>query len=79
LPESTICESIIGKHPGITDYKFGDDVVFPGHDDRLICVENLRGRNWSSEGNITTTPVLHRLLVSTCVVRSGISNLNSSF
>jgi hypothetical protein len=45
LPESMIYESIICKHPGVADYEFGDDVVFPGNGDRLISVKNLRGEN----------------------------------
>jgi hypothetical protein len=65
LPESTIYESIIGKHPGVANYEFGDDVVFPGHSDRLICVNNLRCEDWKDEENTAATPVLHRLLVST--------------
>jgi hypothetical protein len=60
-----IYESIIGKHPGVANYEFGDDVVFPGHGDHLISVKNLHDENWSNAENTAVTPVLHRLLVST--------------
>jgi hypothetical protein len=64
LPESTIYESIIGKHPGVANYELGDDVVFPGHGDRLICVKNLRGEDWNNEENIAVMLVFHRLFVN---------------
>jgi len=59
LAESTIYEAIQGTHPGVAEYKFGADVVFPG-EDRLISVNNLRG-----DSGITNMPILHRLLIAT--------------
>lgn len=59
LAESIIYQAIQGSHPGVAEYEFGDDVMFPGTD-RLISVNNLRDTD-----AITDTPILHRLLIAT--------------
>lgn len=46
----------------MADYEFGDDVVFPGGDNRQISVRNLRG---DDEDDAAVTTALHRLLVCT--------------
>jgi hypothetical protein len=62
LAESIIYQAIHGSHPGVAEYEFGSDVVFPGSD-RLISVNNLR--DTTSNNAITKTPILHRLLIAT--------------
>ncbi|KAH9942890.1 hypothetical protein B0H21DRAFT_810613 [Amylocystis lapponica] len=62
LAEATLYEGISGKHPGVADYDVGADVVFPGADDRVISVKNLRD---SSCDDARNTPILHRLLTRT--------------
>ncbi|KAF8579377.1 hypothetical protein K439DRAFT_1416273 [Ramaria rubella] len=62
LAESTIYSSIKGSHPGLVDFHFGDDVVFPTDTDRLITVSHLRDKGTNNEGN---TPILHRLVFNT--------------
>ena len=60
LPESIIYRSIKGKHPGVANYQFGDDVVFPRSPNLLMSARNLR----EDGGGDVPTMVLHRLVVA---------------
>ncbi|KAF8577270.1 hypothetical protein K439DRAFT_1365075, partial [Ramaria rubella] len=62
LAESTIYASIKGAHPGLVDFHFGDDVVFPEDADRLITVKHLRDIDTDNNGD---TPILHGLVFNT--------------
>jgi hypothetical protein len=62
LAESTIYQTIRGVHPGVAGYEFGADVVFPDKG-RPISVRNLRDKFSSS--TTASTPILHRLFIST--------------
>jgi hypothetical protein len=62
LAESIIYQAIGGSHPGVAEYKFGADVVFP-ESDCLISVDNLRNSNPSNDN--ASTPILHRLFIAT--------------
>ena len=62
LAESTIYQAIRGVHPGVAEYEFGADVVFPDNG-RPISVHNLRDN--SSSSSTASTPILHRLFIST--------------